>query len=215
MTKFRLASIIGLFALSFSANADEPSIVIDNTPEQGIPAEALAQEHRKPTAQEEALIAKWGTIKFTSLTDGTIKSVRIRYFSSKTWATEKDVREYVAGMLKNKASDAFRFQVWSQGTTGSPEIECIVEFTEEHRKKLLAENKGCAEGRLLIWDTRCCFRDATGNWSFVTLFDQFHRSHPKGDRSLVKEASGPLDPAGAQMSHPKGDRGLVKEAKPK
>ena len=188
MTKFRLAFSIGLFALSFSANADEPSIVIDNTPEQGIPAEALAQQHRKLTAQEEALIAKGEIpIKFTSLTDGTIKSVRIRYYNSKTWATEKDVREYVAGMLKNKASDAHRFQVWSQGTV-APEIECIVEFTEEHRKKLLADNKGCAEGRLLIWDTRCCFRDATGNWSFVTLFDQFHRSHPKGDRRLVKEA---------------------------
>ena len=182
----RLAFII--FALSLSANADEPSIVIDNTPEQGIPAEALAQQHRKLTAQEEALIAKGeNPIKFTSLTDGTIKSVRIRYFSSKTWATEKDVREYVAGMLKNKASDAFRFQVWSQGAV-APEIECIVEFTEEHRKKLLAENKGCAEGRLLIWETTCCYRDATGNWSFVTLFDQFHRSHPKGDRRLVKEA---------------------------
>ncbi len=189
MTKFRLAFIIGLFALSFSADAAEPSIIIDNTPEKGIPAEALAQQNRKATAQEETLMAKGEIpIKFTSLTDGTIKSVRIRYFNSKTWATEKDVREYVAGMLKNKASEAFRFQVWSQGTPGSPEIECIVEFTEEHRKKLLAENKGCAEGRLLIWETTCCYCDATGNWSFVTLFDQFHRSHPKGNRGLVKEA---------------------------
>jgi hypothetical protein len=186
MTKFRLAFII--FALSFSANADEPTIVIDNTPEQGIPAEALAQQHRKPTAQEEALIAKGEIpIKFTSLTDGTIKSVRIRYFSKKIWATEKEAQEYVAGMLKNKASDAHRFQVWSQGAV-TPEIECIVEFTEEHRKKLFADNKGCAEGRLLFWDTRCCYRDATGTWSFVTMFDQFHRSHPKGDRRLVKEA---------------------------
>jgi hypothetical protein len=189
MTKFRLGFIIGLFALSFSANADEPSIVVDNTPEKGIPAEALAQQNRKPTALEEALMAKGEIpIKFTSLTDGTIKSVRIRYFNSKIWATEKDVREYVAGMLKNKASEAFRFQIWSQGTDDSPEIECIVEFTEEHRKKLFADNKACAEGRLLIWDTRCCYRDATGTWSFVTLFDQFHRSHPKGDRRLVKEA---------------------------
>src|ERR1700723_1750622 len=112
MTK--LAFIIGLFALSFSASADEPSIVIENTPEKGVPAEALAQQRRKTTAQEEALIAKGEIpIKFTSLTDGTIKSVRIRYFDNKTWPKEKDVQEYVAGMLKNKASDTHLFQVWS------------------------------------------------------------------------------------------------------
>jgi hypothetical protein len=69
-----------------------------------------------------------------------------------------------------------------------PEIECIVQFTDEHRQKLLAENKGCREGRLLIWKTESCFRDATGRWWFVNAFDQFHRSHPKGNRALAKEA---------------------------
>ena len=133
------------------------------------------------------LAAKEYPIKFRTLTAGTIKSIRIRYFNKKTWASEKDARDYVAGFLSNKASEVFGFQVWSQ-SVGVPEIECFVEFTDEHRKKLLAEKKGCREGRLLIWNTESCFRDATGRWYFVSAFDQFHRAHPKGNRELVNRA---------------------------
>lgn len=162
----------------------EPSIVFDNRPESGIPAEAKAQEHRKATAQEEALAAKEYPVKFPTLIAGTIKSVRIRYFNNEIWASEKDARDYVAGFLGNKASAVFGFQIWSQ-TVGVPEIECFVEFTDEYRKKLLAEKKECREGRLLIWNTESCFRDATGRWYFVSAFDQFHRAHPKGNRELA------------------------------
>jgi len=169
------------------ASGEEPSIVFDNRPEAGIPEEAKAQEHRKMTAQEEALAAKEYPVKFPTLTAGTIKSVRIRYFNKETWASEKDARDYVAGFLGNKASAVFGFQIWSQGV-GVPEIECIVEFTDEYRKKLRAEKKGCREGRLLIWNTESCFRDATGRWYFVSAFDQFHRAHPKGNRELVNGA---------------------------
>ena len=98
-----------------------------------------------------------------------------------------------------------------------PEIEGVVEFTDEYRNKLFAEKKDCREGRLLIWNTEACFRDATGRWYFVTAFDQFHRSHPKGDRSLVKEQiNEELLPKLELSCHiPKGYRELVKGAKPK
>jgi hypothetical protein len=171
----------------WTVNGEEPSIVFDNRPESGIPAEATAQGHRKSTAPEEALAAKEYPVKFHTLTAGTIKAVRIRYFNKETWASEKEARDYVAGFLGNKATDVFGYQVWSQ-TVGVPEIECVVEFTEEYRKKLLADKKDCRDGRLLIWNTESCFRDATGRWYFVNAFDQFHRAHPKGNRDLVKGA---------------------------
>lgn len=163
-------------------SSEEPSIVFDNRPEAGIPEEAQAQEHRKSTALP---IKMESPIKFHTLTAGTIKSVRIRYFNKETWASEKDARDYVAGFLGNKSSEVFGFPIWSQ-SVGVPEIECLVEFTDEYRKKLLGERKGCREGRLLIWNTECCFRDATGRWYFVNAFDHFHRAHPKGDRKNAK-----------------------------
>jgi hypothetical protein len=192
VTTFRLWQTLVAIGLTggpsaWSVNAEEPSIVFDNRPGSGVPAEATAQGNRKPTAQEEALAVKEFPVKFHTLTAGTIKSVRIRYFNKETWSTEKEAREYVAGFLGNKASEVFGFQVWSQ-TVGVPEIECIVEFTEEYRKKLLADKKDCREGRLLIWNTESCFRDGTGRWYFVSAFDQFHRAHPKGNRDLIKGA---------------------------
>jgi hypothetical protein len=192
VTKIRLCQAlcaIGLIGClsARTVSGGEPSIVFDNRPEAEIPEEAKAQEHRKATAQEEALAAKEYPVKFPTLIAGTIKSVRIRYFNKETWASEKDARDYVAGFLGNKASEVYGWQIWSQ-SVGVPEIECIVEFTDEYRKKLLAEKKGSREGRLLIWNTESCFRDATGTWYFVSAFDQFHRAHPKGNRELVKGA---------------------------
>ena len=167
------------------ASSEEHKIVFDNRPEAGIPLEATAQKDRKQTAEEKALAAKEYPVKLHTLTAGTIKLVRIRYFNKETWASENEARKYVAGFLGNKSSEVYGFQVWSQ-SVGVPEIECIVEFTDEHKKKLAAQNKECREGRLLIWNTESCFRDATGRWYFVNAFDQFHRAHPKGKRDLVK-----------------------------
>jgi len=192
MTKLRLWQAfitIGLMSgpqiwAGAPVNGGEPSIVFDNRPEWGIPAEALAQK-LKLTAQEKLLAAK--DVNFHTLFAGTIKTVRIRYFNKETWATEAQARAYVAGFLAHKSLSVFGFQIWSQGV-GVPEIECIVEFTDAYRKKLLAENKPCREGRLLIWNTESCFRDATGRWLFVDAFDHFHRSHPKGNRDNARAA---------------------------
>jgi hypothetical protein len=176
--------LIGVLSVD-SVGREEPKIVFDNRPEAGIPLEAKAQADRKLTAREKELAAKAKGIKFHTFTAGTIKLVRIRYFNKETWKSEKEASEYLAGVLANKSSGVFGFQIWSQGV-GVPEIECLVEFTDEHCKKLLAENEACQEGRLLIWHTEACFRDATGRWYYVNIFDQFHRGHPKGDRRLVK-----------------------------
>ncbi len=166
-----------------ASDLPKPSIVFDNRPESGVPREALAQK-LKLTAQEESLAFKG----FRALTDGTIKTVRIRYFNKETWKSENESAEYVAGFLAHESLGVWGFQIWSQ-SVAVPEIECIVEFTDEHREQLAGESKGFhPEGRLLIWNTEACFRDATGRWWFVNAFDHFHRSHPKGDRALVKDA---------------------------
>ena len=162
-----------------------PSIVFDSHPELGIPPEALTQK-LKLTAQEELLAAKEWPVKLHTLTDGTIKTVRIRYFNKESWATEKEAHDYVAAFLAHKSLPVYGFQVWSQGVV-VPEVECLIDFTDQHRKKLLDENKACQEGRLLLWHTECCYRDATGRWWFVNAFDHFHRSHPKGNRNLAKK----------------------------
>jgi hypothetical protein len=141
----------------------------------------------KRPAEEPTRISQEWPLKLLTLTNGTIKTVRIRYFNQETWATEEQAREYVAAFLANKSPDAFGFQIWSQ-LVGTPEIECIVEFTDEHRQNLRAEGKDCREGRLLIWMTESCFRDATGRWWFVNAFDHFHRFHPKGNRGNAKGA---------------------------
>ncbi|MCH9656596.1 MAG: hypothetical protein K0U86_09985 [Planctomycetes bacterium] len=68
-----------------------------------------------------------------------------------------------------------------------PEIECFIEFTDEYRYKLYKKEKPCRQGRLLIWHTESCYRDATSSWWFVSAFNHFHKYHPKGDRKLAKE----------------------------
>lgn len=194
-----MKAILLLLFLICAAYGEEPKFVFDNRPETGVPREALAQMraesnlkgaelkefHAKLTAQEKELLHKY-SIKLHEITEGTIKTVRIRYFNKETWETEEQAREYVRGFLAHKSLSTFGFQVWSQ-VVGVPEIECLVDFTDEYRKKLREEQKPCREGRLLIWKTESCFRSATGRWWYVSAFDHFHRSHPKGDRKLAKQ----------------------------
>ena len=165
--------------LTCAVDSKEPSIVVDDRPEVGVPPEAAAQKIDKA----------FGLPTFHAMTQGTIKTVRIRYFNKKTWATEKQAREYIAGFLAHESQEAFGFQIWSQEVL-VPEIECLVDFTDEYEQKLRDGQKSCREGRLLIWNTESCFRDATGRWWFVSAFDHFHTSHPKGDRKLSKSAIG-------------------------
>ena len=156
-----------------------PAIVFDNRPDAGVPPEARAQE---PDGKD----ADGAPRTLHAMTDGTIKAVRIRYFNRATWAGEEQARDYVAGFLADVSLDGFGFQIWSEAV-GRPEIECVVEFSDAFLDRLrLAGKPGQREGRLLIWNTESCFRDAAGRWRFVTAFDHFHRAHPNGDRRLAR-----------------------------
>lgn len=187
------AILLPLFLICV-VGAEEPKIVFDNRPESGVPHEARDQDRDATLTREELkslyatlsaqeTIDRW-PIKFHN-TVSTIKTVRIRYFNKETWKTEKQAREYVRGFLANKSSEVYTFQIWSQGV-GVPEIDCLVDFTDEYRKELIDKRKPIGTGRLLIWNTEVCFRDATGRWWFVTDYDHYHRAHPKGDRTLAK-----------------------------
>jgi hypothetical protein len=175
-----MTAVLIALALISGADGNAPTIVVDDRPEAGVPPEAEAQKNDKE-------FPAGGARTFHTLTKGTIKTVRIRYFNKKTWATEEQAREYVAGFLAHdsREQDVFGFQIWSE-SVGVPEIECLVDFTDEYREKLRNEQKPCREGRLLIWTTESCFRDATGRWWFVNAFDHFHRFHPKGDSKLSR-----------------------------
>ena len=167
--------LVLLFGIT--ASGGEPSIIFDNRPESGIPPEARAQEQVDSKSH--------GTL--SGLVGDSIKTVRVRHFSAASWPNEKPVREYVAGVLTNKLTECYTFQIWSQGVA-EPEIECLIDFTDDYRNKAaLAEHKPYHEGRLLIWQTEACFRDATGRWWFVSLFDYFHGHHPSGNRDLSHE----------------------------
>lgn len=149
--------------------SEGPSIVFDYRPSAGVPSEALDQKPSSPQT--------WP--KLQELTD-EIKTVRIRYFNKVSWTNEEQVRRYVRGYLANKSQATWGFQIWSQ-SVGVPEIECVIEYTDECLKKF--GKPGYPEGRLLIWNTESCFRDVSGRWWFVNTFDHFHRFHPKGNRA--------------------------------
>jgi len=166
-----------IVAFGITASGGEPPIIFDNRPESGIPLEARAQE--------TVDVRSHGAL--SDLVGDSIKTVRVRYFSRASWASEKQVREYIAGALTNRSTQCYSFQIWSQ-MVAEPEIECLIDFTDGYRNKVtLAEHKPYHEGRLLIWQTEACFRDGDGRWWFVSLFDYFHSHHPAGDRELSHE----------------------------
>ncbi len=169
---YHLASMkipLFLFLSLAMARADEPRITFEKPqrPESGIPQEA--------TAQQKMDDADHGTLG--KILGDTLESVTVRYFSG-VWTDEKQVREYLAGLLSDDRTKAYTFEIWSQ-PVGVPEVECLLSF------------KNHQEGRLLLWNTCACVRDAAGKWWFVTTFDYFHRKHPKGDRSLVPKETKP------------------------
>jgi hypothetical protein len=163
MSNLALKSFSLVF-LSFAlAHGDEPRITFEKgtPPEAGIPREAEAQE--KPDQTDHGTLAK--------VLGDTVESAKVRYFSN-VWTNEKQVSEYLAGLLANDRTKTYTFQIWQQALT-MPEIECQVTY------------KNHQEGRLLLWDTCACVRDATGKWWFVSLFEYYHAKHPDGTRSLA------------------------------
>lgn len=171
---------------------EELKIVFDNRPEIGVPQEARDQDREAALTREE-IKELYATLTVQEIKDrstaglldinNTIKRIRIRYYNKKTWKTEEEARDYVRSLLTNKSAGLNYFQIWSQGV-GMPEIECLVDFTDEYRKKLIDKRKPYGTGRLLIWNTEVCFRDATSRWWFVNAFYHYHQAHPKGDLSF-------------------------------
>ena len=151
--------------LSLMSWAAEPRIVFKNRPESGIPKEARSQEKVDPDSH--------GTL--AKVLGDSLQTITVRYFGGE-WPDQKQVASYLTGLLADERTDTYTFQIWSQGV-GEPEIECLLTF------------KNHQQGRLLLWGTTACVRDSAGKWWFVTVFDYFHRKHPKGDRSLVRESS--------------------------
>lgn len=172
-----------LFTLLFTVSASgvDFSVVFDNHPPAGIPLEAQEQQshHLGP-------IAPKSSETLSDLVGDSIKTIRIRYFSQETWTNQQQVTEYVRGLLKDDRTRVFNIQIWSEGV-GVPEIECYIDFTNKEREKLLQERKPYHEGELLVWQTEACYRDPSGKWWFVSLFDYFHRHDPHGNRELSRE----------------------------
>ncbi len=172
-------SLVTVFLLC-TLPTEAPSIVVDNRPESGIPLEATEQMKARQRKSEKSV-----SRGFREMTQGTIQTVRIRYYNKKIWPTLQQVRAYIAGFLSAKTTGAGNYYFWSESLV-EPQIECLVDFTEAYRQKLQSEGKSCHVGRLLIWQTEACYRDGTGRWWFVNAFDYFHKAHPNGDRTLSK-----------------------------
>jgi hypothetical protein len=134
-----------------------------NPPEIGIPEEARRQKMIHDDSH--------GTI--AQLLGDTLDSVTVRYFSN-IWTNQEQVSDYVLGMLADKRTETYSWQVWSQ-LVGEPEIDCLLTF-KNHR-----------QGRLLVWGTAVCLRDEKGRWWFVNVFDYFHLKNPRGTRILSHE----------------------------
>lgn len=164
--KYFFAFCCVTFILSLVA-AEEITTTFDAKPESGIPVSAQLQNSERLT---KPLL--WGDV-FA----GKIESVSIRYFDSETWKTKKQVRQYLIGFLKREDIQIFSSAPWAQGV-GVPEIECSIKFKDEYRNSF---DKNFKYGKLLIWNTVACFRDANGTWCFLTNGDYFHLHHPAGD----------------------------------
>lgn len=169
-----------MVVLAVSAAASEPSIIFDSRPESGVPVDAMTQ---KPLDTRNH-----GSLG--QLAGDSIKTVRVMYHDKATWTNEQQIQTYIAGLLTNVHAETYSFQVWSQGL-GRPELECGIEFTSAHQARVRADRIRAHDGRLLIWKTEACFRDATGRWWFVALFDHYHGTHPAGNRSLARTKAGP------------------------
>jgi hypothetical protein len=174
-----LMLLILLFASSVYGGG--PAILFDNQhrPVLGIPPEARAQERTNSLGS-----GSHGSL--SPLLRDSVKALRVQYFNKESWKTEDQVRAYLGALTTNQFTEVYGLQMWSE-SVGTPEIDCLVDFTEEYQSKVVSqEHSTYRQGRLLLWLTEACFRDGSGRWWFVNVFDHFHRHHPLGKRSLAR-----------------------------
>ena len=115
----------------------------------------------------------------------------MRHFSD-AWDGEQEVQDYLLSLFASTNTEAYTIQLWSQHV-GVPEIECYLNLKDPPEG--IVRNW---EGKLLIWETAACFRDADGEWWYLSVFDHFHRHHPQGDRGLAPGSSDDTPPAGSE-----------------
>jgi hypothetical protein len=156
--------------ISSSFSFQEMKTTFDEKPESGIPIAAQLQNNERLT---KPLL--WGDV-FA----GKFESASIRYFDVETWETKSQVKQYLMEYLKCEDTQIFSCVPWAQGV-GVPEIECSIRFKDDYRK---STDRKFRYGKLHIWKTVACFRDADGVWHFLTNAEHFRLHHPQGDSKL-------------------------------
>ena len=157
-----------VLVMSFPASG-KVKVTFDEKPDFGIPVAAQLQDFKHGDAK------LWG-----ELFADKIESASIRYFDADIWKSEEQVGKYLQGFLKRKDMKVFNYPFWAQGV-GIPEIECTVKFNDEYRK---SSERKFKYGKILIWNTVACFRDANGIWHFLSNGKHFYLHHPKRNNEI-------------------------------
>lgn len=161
-----------LFLLGAMTHAAELPMVFDLQPSHptvGMPKEAELQV--KAMRQMFKDHSNHGSL--AQVLGDSLQSVTIHHFS-KVWTDQKQVRDYLTGLLADESTQTYLTPNWSQILL-DPEIDCALTF------------KNQKQGRLLLWGTVACVCDSAGRWWFVSDFYYFHGQHPGGNRSLAKK----------------------------
>lgn len=159
-----MRTLIAAIMLVTAAQASQPNVEFDPKDEpsiRGVPEEASLQAEKSPKSH--------GTL--ARLIGDSIQSFKVLY-ASRDW-TEKQLREYLAGLVTDDSTAIYTCQIWSQRVL-DPEVECSITFKDQK------------QGKLLLWQTCACVQDSRGKWWFVSVFDYFHKHHPRGNRSTVR-----------------------------
>jgi hypothetical protein len=160
-----MRSTLAALMLITATHAADPKIEFDKRPEpsaRGVPKEAKHQTKAGP--HDHGTLAR-------QLGD-SVQTITVQY-ASKDW-TDKELNQYLVGLLTDNATATYTFQIWSQMLT-TPEVECSIHFKDQK------------QGKLLLWQTCGCYQNSQGRWWFLTLFDYYHRNHPHGTRSNDKK----------------------------
>ncbi|MCD6050603.1 MAG: hypothetical protein K0Q55_2006 [Verrucomicrobia bacterium] len=162
-----------------TALAAEPPAVLGYRPAIGIPEEARRQER---------LDEKHGRQTLASHLSPVLESVSVRYHSQ-IWTNQSHASNYLAGLLVDAKTYTATHQFWSQGV-GSPELECLLTFTNGQT------------GKLLIDGPYICFRDQTNRWWFASAQEHYEQAHPRS----WKRSTTPIPQTTAANSVPSPER---------
>lgn len=101
----------------------------------------------------------------------------MRYFDTEIWDSEKEVADYLHQLFASADVKAYGGQIWAQPVF-TPEIECILEFTDAELLAIWRDKIPVHQGKLLVWGPVACYRDGRGKWSFLSCYTLYKASHP-------------------------------------